>query len=77
MTDKQIAAAEELPENMRPPTQADIDEMRRERAAWLVGAAESGAFPAPVLAKAAGFSTMSAFRMALSRSRAQMRAQES
>lgn len=70
--DMAIFRAETLGDDLCPPQQEFIRRLQRERDAWLVGSAASGAYPAPVLAKSAGFRTLSAYRSALSRARARV-----
>lgn len=67
--DAVIEGAEALPEEFAPPSIPFITHLEHERDAWLVGTAAAGTHPAAVLAKAAGYSTMGAYRTALHRAR--------
>jgi len=53
----------------RVPLKKQMAALRDERDMWLVVSAENASYPSSVLAKAAGFRTMSAYRQALSRAR--------
>lgn len=70
--DAAVVEAEAIPDELAPPSLNFIAHLERERDSWLVGTAAAGTHPSSVLAKAAGYATMGAYRTALHRARRRM-----